>query len=1043
MKATFKGLLMLFMALVVQIAFAQEKTVTGTVTDPSGAPLAGVNITIAGSSKGAHTNFDGEYSIEAEEGQTLSFSSIGFKDQSITIGSDNVINLQMEEGSLLDEVVVVAYGSQTKESLTGSVGEVKSEDIAKITSANAVQGMTGKVAGVQVFSGNGLPGEAPTVRFRGVGSINGSSAPLYVVDGVPFTGSISSINNNDIESMTFLKDAAATSLYGNRAANGVIIITTKQAKKGETKYNVEVKTGIAKRGISEYDLSQDIPGFYEYYYNILKNDYLLDGISSGEAHEGALADLISGPQGLAYNVTDVANGDLIGADGRFNPNANVLYQEDWKKYLFDTGIYTNTFFNAANSKDGSSLYYSVGYENNETYMVNSRWEKATARFKGDSEIGNHLKVGGNLAYSYTRSNRPDGFDGGTAYSNPFQWTRHIAPIYPVHAYDDSGKIITLPNGDKAYDDGTGKLTGKVRKYGEWQNPYATALHDVKLEKTHQIFAGGFATVNILDGLDFTYKLTSEYRGTRGYDMDTPLYGDAVEPNGRLRNYSRSINSINQQQLLEYDKKINDFRINALVAHETYKRDNDFMRTHVTNGLLVNSIYSDMYATLKDVDGYATPYALESYFGRLNVDYDRKYYLSGSWRRDGSSRFHPDRKWGNFYSVGASWIISNEDFFNSELINSLKLKASYGEVGNDDLGYSFPYLDLFSVVQTTEDVEFISYNQTFKGNPEITWEKNKNFNAGVEISLLDDRISLDVEYFQKKTNDLLYMRPLPLSQGFASMPENIGDMQNKGFEVTLNADVIRTEDVRLNLFANATNVKNKILKLPESKEGHLIDGSRNRILKPGGEMHTWYLREFAGVNSETGAAQWTLIDKETGEKGVTEEYNDATRIDTEKSSLPDVYGGFGFNLDVKGFDLSVNFAYQFGGYGYDSQWTNMMSGGIVQNFHQDYYQTWSFDNTSAELPIVLVDDPNLSYATSTIGLIKSDYVSLQNVSLGYTFDQRIIESLGLSSLRVSVLGDNLHVWSKRKGYDPRQFVGGTNQSNYSPIATYSLGINLSF
>ena len=951
---------------------------------------------------------------------------------------------QRDSGNVrnIEEVVVVAYGRQTKESLTGAVTEVKAEEIAKVTAANVVQGMTGKVAGVQIFSGSGLPGETPTVRFRGIGSINGVATPLYVVDGVPFTGNISAINNSDIESMTFLKDAAASALYGNRAANGVIIITTKQGKRGKPRYNLELRSGVATRGIPEYDISTSVPEYYEYYYNVLKNTFMADGQTAAAAHTAAVNGLIDGASGLGYNVTNVANNAIIGADGKFNPNAKVLYQEDWQKFLFKPGFYTNTFFSANGGTDNTTLYYSMGHESNDTYMVNSRWEKITGRFKADTKLGDRLKFGGNLAYSHTIQNAPDGFDGSSAYSNPFQWSRQIAPIYPVRAYDDNGNLMYLENGSVAYDDGTGRITGRVRAYGQLQNPYATALLDIKKEKTDQIFAGAYATLNLLQGLDFTYRVTGEFYNTRGYDFDTPLYGDAVSPNGRLYNYNRNVHSLNQQQLLEYDRNFNGFRVNVLAAHETYNRDNDYMQYHVTNGLLVNSIYSNMFATLKDASGYGTPYGLESYFGRVNLDYGNKYFLSGSVRRDGSSRFHKDNRWGNFYSVGGSWVISNEDFLaGNQVLNLLKLKASYGEVGNDNLGYNFPYLDLYEVVQTTQDAPLISYNQTFKGNKNITWEKNKNFNAGVEVGFLNDRVHIDAEYFKKRTNDLLFMKPLPLSQGFAQMPENIGDMENRGWEFSLNTDIVRTADINFSLFGNATLLKNEILSLPASQDGTIISGSY--ILKPGGSMYTWRMREFAGVNPNTGQAQWTVIDKATGAKSVTEDYSAATLVDTGLTAVPDVYGGFGANLKVKNIDLSANFAYQFGGTGYDGQWMGRMGGARGENFHKDYYNTWTSSNTTATLPLVILDNDNYNYNTSTLGLIKNDYISLQNVSLGYTFNRSLIESAGLTNLRLYVLADNVHVWSKRKGYDPRQFVSGTSSPNYSPIRTISFGANVSF
>ena len=943
----------------------------------------------------------------------------------------------------IEEVVVVAYGVQTKESLTGSVTEVKAKEIKEVTAANVVQGMTGKVAGVQISSSNGLPGQAPTVRFRGVGSINGSSNPLYVVDGVPFTGNIAGINNQDIESMSFLKDAAATSLYGNRGANGVIIITTKKGKRGRTVFNLDTKSGVAMRGIPEYDISNNVGEYYEYYYNILKNSEIAGGATAAEAHQAALDGLITGGQGLGYNVTNVPNSQLIDGNGRFNPNASVLYQEDWKDYLFREGFYTNTHFSASGATDQSSFFYSLGYESNDTYMVNSQWEKVTGRMKVDSKLGDRLKFGGNLGYSFMKQNAPDGFDGSTAYSNPFQWTRFIAPIYPVHAYNADGSPIYTALGAQAYDDGTGTIAPNVRRYGALQNPYATALHDIKVRKMNQVFAGGYATATILKGLDFTYRLTGEFYNLRANSLDTALYGDAVGVNGRLYNWNQTVTSLNHQQLLEYNNSFGDLTLNVLAGHETYNRNSDYMETHAINGFLPTSVYSDMYATLVSIAGNGSPYALESWLSRVNLDYKGKYFLSGSVRRDGSSRFHPDNRWGNFFSVGGSWIVSKEDWFANNVINNFKLKASYGEVGNDNLSSAsvtrnFPYLDLYQVVQTTISSGVISYNQTFKGNPDITWEKNKNFNAGVELGMFNNRVTIDAEYFKRRTDDLLFMKPLPVSQGFASMPWNIGDMENRGVEVTAGFDIIRTSDFTFNLHGNATWLENEILSLPEEE---IVDG--NYILKPGHSMFTWRMREFAGVDASNGAALWTVVDPTTGERSTTSTYSAASLIDTGVSAMPTMYGGFGANIDYKNFDFAINFAYQFGGTGYDSNWMNLMSGGLGENFHSDYYNTWSSENTGASLPVIMPDDPNINYGTSTLGFIKSDYISLQNVSLGYTVNRNLVDFAGINSLRIYLAADNVAVWSKRKGYDPRMSYTGISSSNYSPIRTLSMGLNVSF
>ncbi|QTV07035.1 SusC/RagA family TonB-linked outer membrane protein [Faecalibacter bovis] len=1011
--------------------------VTGVVNDANNFPEMDAEVVVKGTDKVAYTDENGKFDIDAKIGDVLIINGKEF-----TVTSNNLgVVKYAEEDVTLQEVIVTAYGTQTKESLTGSVGEVKSEELAKVTSGNVVQGMTGKIAGVQIVSNNGLPGTAPNVRFRGIGSINGSSAPLYVVDGVPFNGDVSGINNQDIESISFLKDASAAALYGNRGANGVIIITTKKGVKGKTRYTLDLKSGVAMRGVPEYNISKNAAGYYEDYHRMLKNTSIHNGSSEADAHTFASNNLITGSNGLAYNVTNVANNAIIGADGKFNSNASILYQEDWADFMFkDGGFYTNTYFSANGATDDTSYFFSVGYEKNDTYMVNSTFEKFTGRLKVDNKIGDRIKVGGNLAYTLLLRNMPDGFDGGTSYSNPFQWTRNIAPIYPLYAYDAQGNAVYTSNGDRAYDDGTGVYSPFVRPYGGMQNPYATALYDVKKSRVNQVFANTYATFNILEGLDFTYSVTGEFANNDWKSLDTSLYGDAVGVNGRVYNSMQNTYSITQQQLLTYKKRINDHNFDVLLGHETMDRQVDFLEAHSTNGLLVDSPYLNHYALLRDATGNGTPYATEGFFARFNYDYGNKYYINANVRRDGSSRFHPDNRWGNFFGVGAAWRVSQEAFLkNSKVINELKLKASYGEQGNDNLGYNFPYKDLYTIVQTTNAGETaISYNQTFKGNKDITWETNANLNAGIELALFNSRVTVDAEYFLRKSQDMLYMRPLNVSEGFSSYPENIGDMENRGFEVTVNADVIRTKDFRLGVFANVTTLTNEITKLPEN---NVVSGSY--LLREGESMYSWYLREYAGVNQETGAAQFYKVDATTGEKTITENHAEATLQFIGKNAVAKVYGGFGLNMDYKGLDFGVNFAYQAGGWGYDSQYMTLFDGGRGETFHNDYANTWTSENRNAALPVVIADNAKQYYSTSTLGLIKSDYISLQNISLGYTFKKGLVDNLGLTALRVYALADNVWVWSKRKGYDPRMSYTGISDTTYSPIRTISAGVNFAF
>ena len=953
----------------------------------------------------------------------------------------------------IDEVVVVAYGRQKKEAVTGSVAQIKATAIRDVSSPNVVQGAIGKVAGVQISSDNGLPGTAPVVRFRGIGSINGSSAPLYVVDGVPFNGDIAAINSADIESMSFLKDASAAALYGSRGANGVVIITTKKGRKGKTRYNLDIKAGIAQRGIPEYDIITSPQEYYEAYHRMLRSGYY-DGQTTkntSSAHTDASNELTSARgNGLSYNITNVAGNQIIGSDGKFNPDAQILYQDNWAKKLFRNGFFQNTYFSGSGGNESTSHFFSLGYESNETYMVNSKFERMTSRLKIDSKAGNRLKFGGNLAYTYMVQNAPDGYDGSSSIANPFSWTRSIAPIYPVYAYKQDGTPSYLSNGDRAYDDGNGTYNGGVtRPYGAIQNPYATALLDVKKNTTNQIYGSAYATFNILKGLDFTYTLTGEFRNYRRGSLDTSLYGDAYGVKGRLTSVSANTFSITNQQVLTYDRRFleNSLGLQAMAGHETMKYDYDYLSVSAQNGLLTSSPYINHYGILNDASGYGVPYSVEGYFGRLNLDYKNKYFVNANIRRDGSSRFHPNNRWGTFFGIGGAWVVSREPFFSKvSWLNNLRLKVSYGEQGNDNLNsgdyasyFATPYVNLFEITKTFDSNNtIISLNQVFKGNPNITWEKNANFNVGFDLDLFNNRWSIEAEYFNRKSYDMLFMKPLPLSEGFKSMPENVGDMVNRGVEVSTKVDVLRSDNFSLSITGNTTYLKNKILRLSQEE---VIDS--NYLLKAGNTRYTWRLREFVGVNPTTGAALFTYVDPTTGVVSTTEDYSKATLIDTGKSAVPKFYGGFGANIAYKNFDFAVNFSYQFGGWGYDSVWMTSMQGTTGQNFHKDYASTWSYDNTGAQLPVILPGDAKKYYNPSTMGLIKSDYISLQNISMGYTINKDMVNIAGIDNIRVYATADNIYVWSKRRGYDPRQSVSGRSSNNYSPIRTIALGVNVSF
>jgi len=1056
MRSKFKWIFTLLVAFTMQFSFAQEKTVTGVVSDALG-PLAGANVIVKGTNKGTTTDFNGGYSVKASLGDVLVFTYVGMDEMTITVGDSNTYNVTLQSGVNLEEVVVVAYGVQKKEAITGSVGEVKSKDIEKITSGNVLQGLVGKVAGVQVINNNGMPGDPPVIRFRGIGSINASAAPLYVVDGVPFNGDIASISSQDIESMTFLKDASAAALYGNRGANGVIIVTTKKGKLGTTKITFDSKVGFASRAVKEYDLMTGQKEYYEAYFQAYKNDLMFNGANLPENQAAAQAanDLITGANGLNYNAYDVPNDQLIDpSTGQLNPNANLKYNEDWADFLFGDGLYTQSYLSLSGANEKSKHFLSLGYEKNEGYVVNSGLQKITSRLSLDSQIAKSFKVGGTMSYTHLSQDYNDGYTGGGAYSNPFAWTRAVAPIYPVYLYDNAGNPVYNQNGSQAYDDGTGNngTAGfPVRPYGSLQHPYATAIYDIKEYQTDNLFANVFLDVEIFKDLVFTYSVTGDLFTQSDRSLDTPLYGDAVNAGGRVAFSNDRRFSLTNQQLLKYDKTFGNHNFNLMLGHESLDRRNDYVSASRSKLLLPDSPYVDQAGVLQGNTGGGSTYALEGYFSRLTYDYNGKYFVNASFRSDASSRFAPENKWGNFYGLGGAWIISKESFLSDvSWLTNLKLKGSYGEQGNDNLGLELPYLYSYTVNVTTDASLPISFTgSTTSANRDITWEKNANFNVGFDFGLFDNRISVEAEYFQRKISDMLYLRPLPPSAGLLNIPENNGDMQNTGFEVTLNADIIRRKEFNLSFSFNTTHYDNEITKLNFNGEENNRQINGLYIRQEGGSVFDYYLREFVGVNPVNGNAQFktdinpTTGLKEEGATYITENYAEANQREVGKSALVDFYGGFGLNADYKGFDLGVNLAYQIGGYGYDGTYMTRMSPDRGENFHRDFANTWTPQNTSATLPRVDVADPRLNYGVSTLGLVKSDYLSIQNISFGYTFDSKMVDKLGLSQLRLYGLVDNVHLWSKRQGYDPRLSLTGGTDSQYSLLRTVSFGLNVQF
>ncbi|MEN8250926.1 MAG: TonB-dependent receptor [Bacteroidota bacterium] len=1057
MKTKFNGVLTLFLAFVVQFTFAQEKTISGNVTDETG-PLPGVSILIEGTTQGTETDFDGNYTITAKTGDVLRFSFVGMTTVTKMIGTEDVINVSMvTEANTLDEVVVTAYGTQKKESLTGSITEIKSDEFVKVASGNAVAGLTGKVAGVQIFSNSGQPGEAPIVRFRGIGSLNGSSNPLYVVDGVPFAESITTINPNDIESMSFVKDASAAALYGNRGANGVVIITTKKGKLGKMNVTLDFKSSITDRAIKDYDVITNSAEYFEAYHKMLKNnEIVLNGLSAEEAGIKASNDLLDGELGLIYNPYGGDRTSLVDPSGNFM-GGTPLWEDDWRDYLFNNnGDIQNTYLSVSGGSENTKYFFSLGHEDNKGYNINTGFKRTTVKSNIEASITDHFKTGATLNYTNRKQK-------GTLTNNitgNFAWVRNIAPIYPVYARDhNTGDVVTDDRGNKLWDwaDVISPNAVAGRPFNGFSNPHALQTLNVN-ERVRDNFSGkAFISYDFFNDFNFTYNFGYDLASYNLTNYTNKLVGSASSTDiaGRLNEEYGRGTTLTNQQLLSWKKNIDLHNFDVLLGHESSKYGYKNLDVDLKRQFLTGDLSPDLFALPDGTDailGEYREYDLEGYFSRLMYNFDNKYYINGSFRRDGSSVFHPDNRWGNFYGAGVAWRVSQENFMDdADWVNELKLKASFGQQGNDIVYYPntatrnyAPYLDQWAIVKNGDafDIE-----KDVFGNKDLTWETSNNFNVGFELGLFENRLTIESEYFIRKISDLIHNRELPSSTGFPSVPENVMDMENNGFEMLISYQAINTQDMQLSFNFNATHYTNEITKMVPNKEH--IDNGRYRWTI-GGSAYDYYMRKFVGVNPENGNAIWETdleIDPATEEptNGVTESYSVATEYLLGKTALPDVYGGFSTNFVYKNFDFGMDFSFQIGGYAYDAIYNDGFDGGIGYNFHKDYEKTWTWDNTTATLPRIDTNTENWNQF-SDFYLEEADYFSLNNISIGYTIPEDTTNKVGISKVRIYGNANNIGLWtaSDRQGFDPRQRVAGDNNAvRYAALKTFTLGLTLNF
>lgn len=1050
--------------LFVGLALAQTK-VTGTVvTYEDNEPIIGASVQVVGASNiGTITNIDGQFTLEVPDGKkTLRISYVGMEPLEVAV-SNRPLRIQLRsDEKVLDEVIVVAYGTAKKSSFTGSASTVGSQSIEKRPITNVASALEGNASGIQVTASTGQPGDAPSIRIRGFGSVNASNSPLYVVDGAIYNGSISDLNPQDIESMTVLKDAASTSLYGSSAGNGVILITTKKGKASDgTGVTLDIRQGWSNRAYKDY-AKVGVKDYYPLQWQMLKNAYVATGKSEADACQLATGNLGTTLRG--YNIfKGVADDAIVGTDGRLNSAANELKwgdDLDWEDAAFKTG-YRQEYNIGYNSKtEKSDTYASIGYLKENGYMIKTDFERYNGRLNYNIYPTKWFKSGLNVGINRTISNYSTSTSGNSSsYSNLTRFIRDMAPIYPVHKHD----LVT-----GAYVDSEGNPTTIPAQYvydydgDRLSAPGRDAIAETEFnnrEFTRNAYTGRtYVTITPITGLDVTVNYSINSSDYRRKVYENPYVGDGTAGPGRLNIMSTRTTTQTLNQLINYTKSFGDHHLEAMVGHENYSYKYEYVYGMKTEETMKDLFEFGNFVNISSLSSYTDNYKKEGYFGRVNYDYANKYYVTASYRHDGSSRFAKDGRWGNFWSFGASWRISEENFMkNVKWIDNLKVRASYGETGNDaildsdgDSSY-YPY-------QTIYGMGYKNYNEagayfTVVANPNLKWETQISTDFAVEFGLFD-RLTGSIEYFRKASKDLLFDVSQPISTGVASVIQNVGKVTNSGVEIVLDYKILKAKDYGFSVGANVTFLKNELTKLPDTMKDGYVSGSKKWL--EGKSMYEFWLRQWYGVDPETGDGLWYADPDKykegeatfltiNGEK-LTNSYSNA-KFDFSGHSNPNMYGGFNLSGYYKGFDIAAVFSYQLGGklldYGYQGL---MGTGSYGQSMSPDLMNAWKKAGDVTDVPRIdatAAHNTNISTSYSTRWLTSSDYLNLRSVTLGYQIPKQLLKYVSLKSARVSFAAENLFMLKARQGLNPMANYSGLVYNEYMPSRNFTFALNVSF
>ena len=990
----------------------QKATIRGSVVDENGEPVAGANIVVKGTTLGAVTDLDGHFVLNVDQNVvTLTVSFIGYVKAEVKVEAGKAVKVELKpDSNLMEEVVVTGYGTFKKSAYAGSASTVKTAELKDVPTVSFTDMLQGSAPGVQISSSSGQPGAATSINIRGMGSFNASSSPLYVIDGVPVASGdysslgttsgfdiMSTISNSDIESITVIKDAAAASLYGSRAANGVILITTKKGKTGRASISAKADWGFSDFAM-EYRPVMSGEERREYIYNGLKNYSLAQGKTESDA--------------TAY------------ADSNIDKYAPVPWcgYVDWDDVLFKSGRHETYEVSASGGTEKMNYYSSFSYLKQEGVTQDSGLERLSARVNVDYKATDRLMLGAKVMFS---SVNQDVYSEGTSYTSPFYSSRNcVVPSDPVYNEDGSWNRDFIRNSDR--------------------NPLLAQTYDSRREHIYRSFNTLYGEYEFIPNLKLKSTLSFDLNNSRGKLWYDPRTSNGDDTNGEMYQMWFQRSKLVWANQLTYNVTIREnHHLDALLGYEIDDNSYEYIDGEKTNFASYDKSALSNGATVSDVSGYDTRNRMVSYLSRFNYDYKNRYFVGASARIDGSSRLAPGNRWGCFWSVSGAWRIIEEAFMKptSDWLTDLKLRLSYGVNGTQSSDY-YGYFGLASLTDSYMSEPAYSLSQL--ANKDLTWETNYNLNAGLDFALWN-RLNFTIEYYTRTTKNLLMDYPVSMTTGFDSYLLNIGKVRNRGVELEISSTNFDTKDFKWNTTLTLAHNQNKILTL-DGIQTEIISGTQ--IHKVGESYRTFYLIEFAGINPQTGAPQfYTNAKDEQGNyvKEITEKPSEANYI-PYKHAEPTLTGGLSNSLRYKWFDLNFMFSYQFGGYSYDTWAQKTEHGGndLLANIPIYYRDSWKQpgDITQYELFTASPTYPMSSYAT-TRRVHSTDFIRLKNLTFGFTMPASWTRKCGLQSVRLYASANNLWTWAKYDYYDPEAVNAGTAIWGTPPLKTVTFGINLNF